>query len=205
MGILVCALTVAAQERPGPQAPAGFVAMDDKAAEALIAATEKTLPKFHAALVDARAHDPLIKLVVLGHMAGAGRGPAFAAPAGVIRIDAGYLETRRPNFDDNRMVVVFEHELGHLHYYQQTPREQWSPENSEKAAFEYSLKVTRAMAEKGDCGPLQSGLKFMKLRSESDNMADAHVRALKRMVQEPLYAEYVAWAAGHCAVKTEAP
>jgi len=36
------------------------------------------------------------------------------------------------------------------------------------------------------------------MRSEGENLKDAHVRALKRMVKEPLYADYMEYIAGHC-------
>ena len=191
---LAAAFAVAAQER----APRRLSPVDEATADAVIAKSATSFPKFHAAFEDARQHDKLIRQIVFVRAEGRGHGPAFAAPNGVIRIDISFLEDPKPNFDDNRMVVVLEHEIGHLHYFETTSTAVRTPENSEKAAFEYSLKITRAMAEKGDCAPLQTGLRFMKLRSEGNNLADAHVRALKRMVHEPLYAEYVDWARVHC-------
>ncbi len=56
----------------------------------------------------------------------------------------------------------------------------------------------KSFAEQNDCLPLITGLKFMKLRSESNNLKDAHVRALKRMVHEPLYNEYLQYTKQHC-------
>ena len=185
---------MAAQER----APRSLTPVDQSTADAVIAKSAIVFPKFHAAFEDARQHDKLIRQVVFVRAEGRGHGPAFASPAGVIRIDISFLENPKPNFDDPRMVVVLEHEIGHLHYFETTPKADRVPENSEKAAFEYSLRVTRAMAEKGDCAPLQTGLHFMKLRSEGNNLADPHVPALKRMAHEPLYAEYVDWAQVHC-------
>lgn len=176
----------------------GMTPLPDAEGKAILAKSAEAFPKFHAVYEDAVAHDKLLRRVVMVRSEGQGQGPAFAGPNGVIRIDVGYLEHPRPTFDDNRMVVVLEHELGHLHYFQTTARADWTPENSEKAAFEYSLKMTKAMAEKGDCAPLQAGLKFMKMRSEGTNLGDAHVRALKRMVNEPMYAEYVKWDAEKC-------
>lgn len=45
-----------------------------------------------------------------------------------------------------------------------------------------------------DSLPLKTGLKFMMLRSPSYNIADEHLRALKRMVNELIYVEYVQFA-----------
>jgi hypothetical protein len=173
--------------------------VDQATADAAFVKAATTFPKFHHEFESIRANDKLIKKIESVRQEGLGRGPAFASPNGVIDIDISFLENPRPNFDDNRLVVVLYHELGHLHYYEQIPRADWTPENSEKAAFEYSLLKTKELAEKGDCGPLATGVKFMKLRSQGDNLSDAHVRALKRMVNEPLYAGYVQYVAQKCA------
>lgn len=184
----------------GVQDSRGLTPLPDAEGKAIVQKSATAFPKFHGVFEDAVAHDRLLRRVVMVRSDSRGLGPAFAGPNGVIRIDVSYLESPRPNFDDNRMVVVLEHEIGHLHYYETTAHADWTPENSEKAAFEYSLKMTKQMAEKGDCSPLQTGLRFMKMRSEGNNLRDAHVRALKRMVNEPLYAEYVKWTGEHCNV-----
>jgi hypothetical protein len=116
-----------------------------------------------------------------------------------VRLDRRYLEHPQPGFDDNRLVVVLYHEIGHLHYFSQVPPAQRDAQASERAAFDYSLLKTKALAEAGDCAPLQTGLRFMLQRSQSDDLADPHVRALKSLVQEPLYAGYQQYAARHCA------
>lgn len=121
---------------------------------------------------------------------GNGRGnPASANMNGFITIDVSFIENSVPNYDDNRLVVVLFHELGHLHYFTENKHGR-NKEDNEKFAFEYSLKRTKELAENGDCMPLKTGLKYMKLRSQSNNLDDEHVRALKRMVNEPLYYEY---------------
>jgi hypothetical protein len=81
------------------------------------------------------------------------------------------------------------------------PSNRRNAEASERAAFDYSfysLLKTKALAEADDCAPLQTGLRFMLLRSQSSNLADPHVRALKSLVQEPTYAEYKTYVAAHC-------
>ncbi len=157
---------------------------------------EQTFPKFHHEFQYIKTHDTLIKKIVFIRETGV--GPAFASPKGLITINLEYFKRPKPNFDDNRLIVVLYHEVGHLHYYVTIDRAKWNPEDSEKAAFEYSLLKTKALAARGDCLPLKSGLKFMKLRSQDNNLKDAHVRALKRMVNEPLYADYVAYAGRKC-------
>lgn len=94
--------------------------------------------------------------------------------------------------------MILYHEIGHLHYFNKTEKAKRNPEDSEKAAFEYSLIRTREMAVDKDCAPLKTGLHFMLQRSKSDEVGDPHVRALKRMVNEPLYAEYVAYQKEKC-------
>lgn len=180
---------LAQPSRPAPLAPA-------EAQQVLTEATRQ-YPKFTQAL-GALRQDPLLRQVLLVRPAGPLNSPATAAPDGTVRLDVRYLEQPQPNFDDNRLVVVLYHEVGHLHYFRTVPSGQRTPDASEQAAFAYSLLKTKELAEAGDCGPLQTGVRFMRLRSESDNLADPHVRALKRLVQEPDYAGYQRYVADHC-------
>jgi len=190
MVLLAGAFCGVAQQRV-PGQPEGMVPVSAEEAKAVLEKAAATHPKFTAQLADAREHDTLLKDMHWVRGQRRDRGPAFASPMGFVTVDLNYLDKAKPGFDDNRMVVVLYHEIGHLHYYVNTPRPEWTPENSEKAAFEYSLKVTKELAEKGDCGPLATGVYFMKRRSEGTNLQDPHVRALKRMVNEPMYAGYV--------------
>lgn len=174
------------------------VMVDPETANAVLKQSETTFPKFCRELAYIMANDKLIKQVNFVRTQMQNGSPASASPRGFVNIDISYLENPKPGFDDNRLIVVLYHEIGHLHYFNSVPPPNRTPMDSEKAAFEYSLIKTREMAEKGDCLPLQTGLKFMKLRSESNNLQDAHVRALKLMVTEPLYFNYLAYAKQHC-------
>ncbi len=162
----------------------------------IIQQSEKTFPKFYREFQYIKMHDSLIRKI--NFIDEVQTGPAFASPQGIITFNIEYFKHPKPNFDDNRLIVVLYHEIGHLHYYVTTYRTKWNPENSEKAAFEYSLLKTKQLAENGDCMPLITGVKFMKLRSESNDLKDAHVRALKRMVNEPLYSDYVKYVNTNC-------
>lgn len=119
----------------------------------------------------------------------------------MVRLDVRFLLQAQPGFDDDRLVVVLYHEIGHLHYYRRVLPGQRTPIASERAAFDYSLLKTRELAAAGDCGPLRTGVRFMHLRSESADLADPHVRALKQLVQEPAYAEYQRYVAAQCGAK----
>lgn len=155
----------------------------------IIEQSASRFPKFYREFNNLKQTDKKIKNFKF--IRGNGHGnPASASNNGVITIDLSFIETSNPNFDDNRLVVVLYHELGHLYYFAEYKTTD-NTEDNEKFAFEYSLKRTKELAENGDCLPLKTGLKFMKLRSQSDNIADEHVRALKRMVNEPLYLEYM--------------
>ncbi len=173
-------------------------AIDTAAANALLAKCAQTFPKFYREYQYIKTHDSLIKRFVFIKTSGPDTGPASASPTDVIRISTRYLESEQPGFDDNRLIVVLYHEIGHLHYFLRTPQANRNPQDSEQAAFEYSLLKTKEMAETGDCLPLKTGLKFMKLRSESDNLQDPHVRALKIIVKEPLYLDYLKYAKEKC-------
>lgn len=172
--------------------------VDTTTANAILKQSQATFPKFCRELAYIKVHDGLIKQVNFSRSKILNGSPASASPRGVINIDVSFLENPKPNFDDNRLIVVLYHEIGHLHYFTNTALSDRAPMNSEKAAFEYSLLKTKEMAEKGDCLPLQTGLKFMKLRSESNNLQDPHVRALKLMITEPLYFDYLKYAKEHC-------
>ncbi|MGI4872906.1 MAG: hypothetical protein ACRYFX_17235 [Janthinobacterium lividum] len=174
--------------------------VDSATARLALASAARQFPKFTRALQLLQQQDTLLRQVVLVQPARPA-GPAAASPTGVVRLDVRYLLQLQPDFDDDRLVVVLYHEIGHLHYYLRVPPGQRTPMASERAAFDYSLLKTRELAVAGDCGPLRKGVYFMRLRSESSDVADPHVRALKQLVQEPAYAEYQRYIATRCGVK----
>jgi hypothetical protein len=175
--------------------------VDSATARAILAQAAQRYPKFSAALADVRQHDPLLRRFVVVTNPGPLGSPAAAFGNGAVRLDRRFLEQPQPGYNDNRLVVVLYHEVGHLHYFRTVPPGQRTSEASERAAFDYSLLKTKALAEAGDCAPLQTGLRFMRLRSQSSDLADPHVRALKSLVQEPLYADYQRYVAEHCATQ----
>ena len=177
-------------------AQAGENAVPDSIGYSAIKKSERSFPKFYKEFQDIRSKDHLIKnfrFVETKKL-----GPAFASPKGIITINIEFLNNPKPGFDDNRLIVVLYHEIGHLHYYVTTDPANRNSANSEKAAFEYSLLKTREMAENGDCLPLATGVRFMKQRSLSNEIKDPHVSALKLMVNEPLYHEYVKYVNENC-------
>jgi len=175
--------------------------VDSATARTLLAQAAQRYPKFSAALADVRQHDPLLRRFVVVTNPGPLGSPAAAFGNGAVRLDRRYLEQPQPGYDDNRLVVVLYHEVGHLHYFRTVPPGQRDSQASERTAFDYSLLKTKALAEAGDCAPLQTGLQFMRLRSQSSDLADPHVRALKSLMQEPLYADYQRYVTAHCAAQ----
>jgi hypothetical protein len=175
--------------------------VDSATARTLLAQAAQRYPKFSAALADVRQHDPLLRHFVVVTNPGPLGSPAAAFGNGAVRLDRRYLEQPQPGYDDNRLVVVLYHEVGHLHYFRMVPPGQRDSQASERAAFDYSLLKTKALAEAGDCAPLQTGLRFMRLRSQSSDLADPHVRALKSLTQEPLYADYQRYVTANCAAQ----
>lgn len=174
------------------------VPVDWATARTILTQAARQYPKFTAALAGIRQHDPLLRRFVVVTNPGPPGSPAAAFGNGAVRLDRRFLERPQPGYDDNRLVVVLYHEIGHLHYFRTVPPGQRDSQASERAAFDYSLLKTKALAEAGDCAPLQTGLRFMLLRSQSNNLADPHVRALKSLVQEPLYDDYQHYAVAHC-------
>lgn len=168
----------------------------DTAGYRIIEENKTAFPKFYKLFHQLLDQEPLLKQVVFINKKAT--GPGFANPNGTITLNLDYFINKKPRFDDNRLLVVLYHEVGHLHYFDKTPRPKRNPEDSEKAAFEYSLQKTKELAMNNDCLPLKSGLQNMLLRSQSNETSDPHVRALKRMVNEPLYTEYVAYQKTNC-------
>lgn len=168
----------------------------DTAGYRIIQENKKAFPKFHKLFHQLLENEPLLKKVAF--INNKGKGPGFANPDGTVTLDLDFFINKKPKFDDNRLIVIMYHEIGHLHYYNSTPKGKRNPEESEKYAFEYSLRKTKEMAEQKDCLPLFTGLYFMLQRSKSDEVSEPHVRALKRMVNEPLYAEYVTYQKEKC-------
>lgn len=182
-------------------AQTGENAVPDSIGYSAIQKSAQSFPKFYREFQDIRSKDHLIKK--FRFIETKKLGPAFASPKGIITINIAFLNNIKPGFDDNRLIVVLYHEIGHLHYFVTTAPAARNSEDSEKAAFEYSLLKTREIAEKGDCLPLATGVRFMKQRSLSNEIQDPHVSALKHMVTEPLYHEYVKYVNEKC--KTSSP
>lgn len=177
-------------------AKAQHVKVTDTAGYRIVEENQKVFPKFYKLFHHLLENEPLLKQFVFINKKG--QGPGFANPNGTVTLNLDYFVNKKRRFDDNRLIVVLYHEIGHLHYFNETPRGKRNPEDSEKAAFEYSLKKTKEMVVNKDCLPLKAGLHFMLLRSQSNEISDPHVRALKRMVNEPLYAGYVAYQKENC-------
>lgn len=72
-------------------------------------------PKFYKALQQALEGEDLLKQVVF--IDNKSTGPAFASPKGIMTINLDYFKGKKPNFDDNRLLVVLYHEIGHFYYY----------------------------------------------------------------------------------------
>ncbi len=193
--IMVCFIAVALLNVKGFAQQQTII--DSTTAKTILNNCAAKFPKFYREFNYSKVHDTLIrKFIFVKYPDGVDNGPAKAGPKGNIFIDIKYLESEQPNFDDNRLIVVLYHEIGHLHYFMTTPPTKRDIMENEKFAFEYSLLKTKELAANGDYMPLKTGLKFMKLRSESNNLQDPHVRALKLMVTEPLYAQYLVYIKG---------
>lgn len=173
-----------------------YPAVSQDTALKILEKSKLSFPKFYKAITTLQAQDSVVKEIIFIQEKSV--GPGFASPKGTITFNLHYLSDPKTNHDDNRLLVVLHHEQGHLHYYKNIDRAKWSPEESEKAAFEYSLIKVRELAQKGDCAPLTVGLKYMKLRSQSNELKDPHIRALKRLVNERFYTDLVHYSQNDC-------
>lgn len=136
-----------------------------------------TLPKFNRELNLILDIDSKVKSIKFIRTTG-NQNPASAQQStGTMVFDLYYIENNIRDYDDNRLVVVLFHELGHL--YDNVGR---TTVEREEAAFNFSISKLRKLADLGDCEPLITGLKFMKLRSTQNLNSDPHTVALKKLV-----------------------
>jgi hypothetical protein len=142
-----------------------------------------TFPKFNRELNKILDNDSKVKNVRFVRGDNSNTSPAWAqSNDGTIIFDLYFIENQVPTYDDNRLVVILYHELGHL--YDNVSR---TEAEREEQAFRFSVIKLRQLAENGDCEPLSTGLKFMKLRSSNDNFTDAHTIGLKTFIKSELF------------------
>ena len=164
--------------------------VDQQEALEIIRQKREYFPKFTAQMERIRKNEAIVK--EMRFVRGTGRGNPASAGKSVITIDISFIETPNKAYDDNRLLVVLFHELGHLYYKKQHPVA--DKIENEKFAFEYSLKRTMELAEAGDCQPLQTAVKFLMRRSQSNHTNDVHVIALKKLVVAPQFLKYKKYA-----------
>jgi len=106
-----------------------------------------------------------------------------------------YLKGENPKFPEDRMVVVFLHEMGHVKF-QQSPYEPNELKSNraadELAAFMYSLNESNRMADEGDHGPLMMAVHYITKRAQSGRQLPAYQQALDTLMGAPLWSESVA-------------
>lgn len=160
---------------------------------AIIKSKSSILPKFNRELNYLLDNENKIRAIKFIRANGS-RGPAFAQFSdGTITFDLYFIENQIPTYDDNRLVVILYHELGHLY-----DNVSSTAAEREEQAFRFSVLKLKKLAESGDCGPLSTGLKFMRLRSENDNLSDPHNIGLKNLVQSSLFTETEKYVANGC-------
>lgn len=163
--------------------------LTNREAYSIIEARSTVYPKFYSKFIELKNTEDKIKMIVFFRGNGSG-SPASAYDNGIIKFDISFIEGDISTYDDNRLVVVLFHEIGHLYYFSKHREGYRDRQDNEKYAFEYSLKKTKEMADNGDCMPLKTGLKYMLLRSQSNDLQDEHVRALKILVNEKMFKRY---------------
>jgi hypothetical protein len=159
----------------------------------IIKMKEIRFPKFNRELNNLLDNDNKLKYLKFIRANGS-RGPAFAQPNdGSMTFDLYYFESQVPEFDDNRLVVVLYHELGHLY-----DNVSSTASEREEQAFRFSILKLRKLADTGDCEPLATGLKNMRLRSNSNNLSDPHSIGLKNLVSSSLFLESEKYVSNGC-------
>ena len=121
-------------------------------------------------------------------------GPGYASFYGDVILNEWYVQGNA-EYDENHMIVVLYHELGHAVYFQNNPacyKERKSLEDqvqSELAAFEYALIKTLDLAKKGNEGPLKTLIESIHKRKNSTLESKMHQEALKEIIEGSLWQE----------------
>ena len=119
------------------------------------------------------------------------RGPGKASGKDRMVIGSKFLIDDKPQFPEDRLIIVLYHEFGHIKLNHETVKGQSNPAKHELAALSYSLEAAKKMANDGDYGPLGQVLHFLKLRLERGQAKDPHTLALQELVGNDLWKEYV--------------
>lgn len=111
-----------------------------------------------------------------------------------------YLTRQIESFDENALIGILYHEIGHLEYFKQYPvtRENFTEDykaESEYYAFEYSLITLLNIANDGDAEPLK--VLFEKISDrikkiqrndfEDENNSLSHINALQKISKSKIY------------------
>jgi len=101
-----------------------------------------------------------------------------------------FLTNPKPDYPEDRLIVVLYHEMGHLRYYRLVHSDLRSDEDSEFWAFEHSLIVCKTIAaDQHDGGPLQMALKYMPIRQKSGKLLPYYQAAIDRIAKSDLWIE----------------
>lgn len=121
------------------------------------------------------------------------KGPVFTREGAII-LNQWHVEGNHPDFDDDRMIAVLFHELGHVKEHAAHPMsagERRTPKNIEESEFwalRNTLEETSKLCRDGQPSPLRTALRFIKQRKESGREAPPYQNAIDRIAGSDLWA-----------------
>lgn len=143
-------------------------------------------PKLFSFVIIEQNHGETIVFECLG----SGEGPGFAYEGKGVVMNNYFLTNPKPDYPEERLIVVLYHEIGHMKYYRSVPPDQRNDEDSEFWAFENSLKASKTIAtDQHDPGPLRMALKYIPIRQNSGKLRPYYQAAIDRITQSFLWIE----------------
>lgn len=150
---------------------------------------ETNLPKLWSAIQTVKEQDVHIEITNRKMS-----GPGAASGTDRIVLNSRFLTEDVPAFPEDRLIIVLFHELGHIVFNRNTPRNQRNPAKNEFAAFSYSLILAKKLALAGDYGPLEQVTKNLVQRQKMGNKRQkgAHyTTALNELIGNKLWNECI--------------
>ena len=151
------------------------------------------MPKLQRLIDDANNRGANIQIGNVPPKYGAG---CFYTDGRRVVLDRGHVDGLVSEFDEDRMIVVLYHELGHHRYMMQVDKgHSFDEVENEFRAFKNSLERCRELARNGDKGPLKAALFWIPERLKRKKADAVYEAAMKQVMSDPLWAQYVADAA----------
>ena len=139
-------------------------------------------PKFWRHLLEAE-HDRLVVQFTNHHVLPFGR----AKGTNTIRLSAVPILEGARDFPDEKMLIIFWHELGHIKFNQASKRQKISKRQGEYEAFYFSLQKAIYAAKSDDKATLRLLVSNLEKRALQGNPKSFYTLALKALMKDNIW------------------